>query len=143
MNKMGSLSLRNLETLVRFRWERIIWLWIGKLSQDILSNIITNYQEMWPSRNCDTTSIQGFMEITEDRAKCHNIQMGLIMCLLVGKISLGTLTHINSYTWGSEKGRWGPDMLVPLCHHTLFRTILKLKMGVSTCIYGESREQKL
>lgn len=83
------------------------------------------------------------MEITEDRAKCHNIQMGLIMCLLVGKISLGTLPHINSYTWGSEKGSWGSDMLVPLCHHTLFRTILKLKMNVSTCIYGESREQKL
>lgn len=43
------------------------------------------------------------------------------LCFLAGKISLGTLTHTSSYTWGSEKGSGGPDILEPLCHHTLFQ----------------------
>lgn len=45
------------------------------------------------------------MEITENRAKCHTMQRGLIMSLLlVSKISLGrvTLTHRHPYMWASE-----------------------------------------
>ena len=39
----------------------------------------------------------------------------------MGKISWGTLSHLSPYTPESKKGGWGPDVLGPLCQHTLLQ----------------------